>query len=154
MKDKVIRIVVLIIASFFVFIFIGCAVGVIGFAGRVFGLITDSYRISQAFDNIEIIEIGYADGPPEEFQALKTIERECYTDFVNALCNVPIYYVTPPDSCMGRMIIKITYQNDECEYISEYGTYRSVSGRVDGSHRFNTAEFAALFEKYGILYEP
>ena len=102
MKDKVIRIVFLIIASFFVFIFIGCAVGVIGFVGRVFGLITDNYRISQAFDNIEIIEIGYADGPPEEFQTLKTIERECYTDFVNELCNVPTYYVTPKDCSCRR----------------------------------------------------
>lgn len=154
MKDKVVRIVVWIIVSFLIIVFVGCAAEATSFVCRVFGWVTDNYTISQAIDSIEVIELGYADGPPEEFQTLKTIERECYTDFVNELCSVPTYYVSPPDSCMGRMIIKITYQNDECEYISEYGTYRSVSGRVDGSHRFNTAEFAALFEKYGILYEP
>ena len=145
----------MILSITFISILVTLFVGAFIYFSFIAFLIPTDFELTQDRDQIEKIEIFInRDSTDELGELVKEIPPELHDSFVDDLLSVTLFHKTPPSDKWYPTQIKIQYADGNYEVIFDVGRYISASNHIDGYESFDTDEFIAFLNKYGVEYVP
>ena len=103
-------------------------------------------------DKIEVIAlVDMYSSDAARYVVLTEIDKEQYDRFIADLTSLPYHdIINPPRSAMGEFCLKIYYFDGTYEIVSADGSYDSARDSYDGWWYFDTTEFYAFLQSYGV----